>query len=330
MEPHRYGRRGDPDDLEHIEVRFPDFCIVDNNLTACWDTGAEIVRIQAEDNDGPDLILHEYGHALQYYAFGGNPVAGGVHSFDDFEQDLGVAFGEGWATVFALSVCPDETWSWSEGTYEGLNEWPTCNVNTDYGEWIEGFRYPTVSTNWAGEHHEGRVAAAINDFLDSLNDNNEGTGSRGKNGYEDANENDRISLATIFRDHMLGYDFNDFINFFIHLRSGLRSTKQSLGDDIMTYNWMSWPITVPVPDTLCVASKVAMAMSAEYATVLDGLRGFRDKIMKPLAVGRRWIQTYYSHSPEMAILLIGNSEARQGGQVIVEHFPQFGLILKDS
>jgi hypothetical protein len=95
----------------------------------------------------------------------------------------------------------------------------------------------------------------------------------------------------------------------------------------MTYNWMSWPITVPVPDTLCVASKVAMAMSPEYATVIDGLRGFRDRVMKPLMVGRRWIQTYYSHSPEIAIMLIGNSEARQGGQVIVEHFSQLGRTL---
>jgi hypothetical protein len=106
--------------------------------------------------------------------------------------------------------------------------------------------------------------------------------------------------------------------------------EQLLADDIMTFNWMSWPITVPVPGTVCVASKVAMATSPEYDKVLGGLRTFRDNVLKPRIVGRRLIQSYYSHSPEMAMLLIGNPEARWAGQVIVEHFSQFGAMLKDD
>lgn len=319
----------DPLNLDKLEVRYPDHCIVNSLPTSCWDVSAEIVKIEADVNDGPDVILHEYGHALQFYAFGGNPVAGGSHSFDDVTQDSGVAYGEGWATAFSMSVCPDEYFSWAEGPYEGPDEWPACNENIDYGEWIEGFRYPTASANRDGEHHEGRVAAALLDFMDESNDDNAGTESRGKNNYEDANENDLISMETIFGDHMWGYDFNDFINYFIHLRTGLSTVEQQLADDIMTYNWMSWPITAPWPPTLCVASKVAMALSPDYAQVLKGLRLFRDRLMKPLVDGRDWIQSYYSHSPEIAILLIKNPQSRKAAKVLVEHFSRVGYRLSE-
>ena len=312
-----------------IEVRYPDFCLFsDGTLNSCWDPTVEVVRLQTEKNDAPDVILHEYGHGLLHYAFGFSP-GGGPHSFSDLEQDSGVAFNEGWATAFSLSVCPDGLFNWSEWPYQDpAGGWPLCAVNNAFGEWIEGFSFDN-GQNRKGEHHEGRVAAAITDFLDGPNDDNRGNEDQGKNGYEDANENDRTSLATIYRDSMWGFSFGDFINFYIQLWSGLTNTMRPLADDIMTYNWMSWPITVPVPETVCVASKVAIAMSPEYAQVLDGLRAFRDKAMKPLIVGRHWMQSYYSHSPEMAILLIGDSEARQAGQVVVEHFSRIGHTLKE-
>lgn len=318
----------DPNDLEQTNVHFPDFCIVDEDPTACWDSGDEIVRIEAGQNDSPDVILHEYGHALMFYAFGGFSIGGGAHSFNDIVQDPGVALSEGWATAFALSVCPDGTFTFNEDIFETPDEWPACAVDFDFSEGIEGFRFPTVSTNRVGEHHEGRIAAAINDFLDADDDDNGGTESRGKNGYEDANANNRISLATIYLDHMVGYYFSDFISFYAHLRSGIGDAAQPLTDEIMEYNWMSPPVTIPWPGILCVASKVAMAASPDYAAVLEGLRGFRDNGLKPLKDGRHWIQSYYSHSPEMAVLLIGNAEARQAGKTIVEHFSKIGHTLK--
>jgi hypothetical protein len=313
-----------------IGVQYPDSCLLsDGTIISCWDPSAEVVRLEAETNMGPDVILHEYGHALLHYALGNSP-GGGPHSFSDLEQDSGLALNEGWATGFALSSCPDGTFQWEEWRYQDPSGgWPLCTaVNYAYGEWIEGFSI-NFGQNRKGEHHEGRVAAALTDFLDTPNDDNRGNEDQGKNGYEDANENDRTSLATIYRDSMWGYSFSDFINFYIQLWSGLTNTMRPLADDIMTYNWMSWPITVPVPETVCVASKVAMAMSPEYAQVLDGLRAFRDKAMKPLNVGRHWMQSYYSHSPEMAVLLIGDSEARQAGQVVVEHFSRIGHTLKE-
>lgn len=315
-----------------IAAQYPDSCLLsDGTISSCWDSSQEVVKLEAGTSDSPDTILHEYGHALLHYAFG-HSIGGGLHSFSDLEQDSGIAFNEGWANAFALSVCPDGWFSGNEGSYEDPEEWPACTIQPDgYAlqndgyEWIEGFKL--LSQNRKGERHEGRVAAAITDFLDAPNDDNGGNEDLGKNGYQDANENERISLSTIYQDSMWGYDFGDFISYFIQLRANLTSSKQVLADEIMTYNWMNWPITGPV---ICVASKVAMAMSPEYAKVLDGLRSFRDKVMKPMVVGRHWMQSYYSHSPEMAVLLIGDSEARKAGQIIVEHFAGIGQRLKES
>lgn len=309
-----------------IAVQYPDSCqFNDGSLNSCWDSYAEVVRLKAETNNVPDTILHEYGHGLMHFAFGYS-IGGGIHSFEDLEQDAGLAFSEGWATGFALAVCPDGAKQWSELRYQDPSHgWPFCTAaNGGFGEDIEGFSFVN-GQNRFGEIHEGRVAAAITDFLDVSNDDNRGNEDQGQNGYEDANENDRISLATIYRDSMWGRNQWNFDNFLFSLLGEVTGTMKTLAEDIVRFNWM----TVPMPIT-CVASKVAMAVSPEYAKVLDGLRAFRDKVMKPIVVGRHWMQSYYSHSPEMAVLLIGDSEARKAGQMIVEHFSGIGQTLKES
>ncbi|GJL57116.1 MAG: hypothetical protein NPIRA02_42480 [Nitrospirales bacterium] len=289
----------------------------------------EILYVELADIDGPDTILHEYGHALMQNAFGGIVVSpGGPHSLDDPMQDPGLAYAEGWASAFALSVCPDGIYDWHEEADEGPNEWPTCTTQNDVGGFsFENLYLPDI---YLGEENESRVGAAINDLLDLTNDDNSPGGTAyeayGRNSYEDDNRNDRISLATIYRDHMWNFLHNDFKSFYGFLLGDLTGTTKTLAEDILHFNWMETLLGSPIA---CVASKVAMGLSSDYANVLDGLRGFRDKVMKPLRVGRRWIQSYYSHSPEMAILLIENSEARKAGQVIVEHFSQIGRILKE-
>lgn len=306
-----------------VEVQYP-------AVYSHWDNVDERVEIEAGHENIPDIILHEYGHALMHYAFGGNQISpGGPHVWNDVLQDTGLAYSEGWAHAFALSVCPDGQYTEDEGSYEGLGEWPTCTdqTSTDVGVNIEGF---ILAGSRLGEQNEGRVGAAINDLLDVQDDTNLFGGipneDRGRTEYEDANAANRISLATVYRDHMWGFLHNDFQSFYGALLGDLTGTTKNLTSDILLYNWMGI-FTGPF---LCVASKVAMAMSPEYAKVLDGLRAFRDKVMKPIVVGRHWMQSYYSHSPEMAILLIGDSEARKAGQIIVEHFSGIGQTLKDS
>lgn len=297
-------------DPGYIEIRFPE-------STTAFFPGSEKVKIEMQYNDGPDVTLHEYGHALMHKAFGGTNISpGGSHSFGDNKQDEGLAYSEGWATGYMLSVCPDGEFNWHEGNTEGIGEWPVCNVQNDSGESIEFF---SDGGNRVGEENEGRVAGAINDFRDLPNDDNNGSENRGRNNEEDANISNRISLATIYRDNMWGYVHNDFLEFWISLAGDLSGTPLSQAGDIMQYNWMSYPIEVS-----CAASKVTVAEHSNHSGLLAGLRSFRDHALKPLPNGRRMIQSYYSHSPQLAMLLIRNPKARNAALVIIEHFSKLG------
>lgn len=293
-----------------IETRYP-------TSGSFFSPSAETVNIDTADNDGPDTILHEYGHALMHKAFGGTSISpGGAHGFGDDSQDPGLAFSEGWGTGFMLSVCPDGMYNWHEGNTENAGEWPSCTVQNDGGREIEQF---ADGGNRVGERNEGRVAAAINDFLDQPNDTNGGSEDRGRNSESDANSGNRISLATIFRDSMWGFVHNDFLEFWTTFAGNLSGTTRTQADNIMQYNWMSLPV-----DLSCVASKITVAERKDAPTLLEGLRAFRDKGLKPLQVGRQWIQTYYSHSPELAMLLIRDAEARKAAVEIIAHFSELG------
>lgn len=293
-----------------IETRYP-------TSGSFFSPSAETVNIDTADNDGPDTILHEYGHALMHKAFGGTSISpGGAHGFGDDSQDPGLAYSEGWGTGFMLSVCPDGMYNWHEGNTENAGEWPACTAQNDGGREIEQF---ADAGNRVGERNEGRVAAAINDFLDNSNDTNGGSEDRGRNSESDANSGNRVSLATIFRDSMWGFVHDDFLEFWTSFAGNLGGATRSEADNIMQYNWMSLPV-----DLSCVASKVTVAERKDAPTLLEGLRAFRDKGLKPLQVGRRWIQVYYSHSPELAMLLIRDVEARKAAAEIIEHFSELG------
>ena len=169
------------------------------------------MNVAAGDVDGPDSVLHEYGHALMYRASGNTSISpGGAHGFDDDLQDSGLAYSEGWATGYMLSLCPDGQYNWHEGSTEGAGEWPACTSQSDMGRSIENF---SDAGNRVGERNEGRVAAAINDFRDAPNDDNGGTENRGRNGESDANSGSRISLSTIYRDSMWGFQHDDYLEF---------------------------------------------------------------------------------------------------------------------
>jgi hypothetical protein len=309
-----------------VEARFPGVYTHWNSNLALGDRA---LYVEMGHEDIPDVILHEYGHALMYYAFGENDISpGGPHAWNEPMQDTGLAYSEGWAHAFALSVCPDGQFTEDEGSDEGPGEWPVCTATTssDVGVTVEQFQ---LASNRLGEQNEGRVAAALNDLLDAPNDDNVVggvvNGDIGRSGYEDVNSTDRVALSTIYRDDMWLLLHNDFQSFYGTLLGDLTGTTKSSASDIMLYNWMGF-LTGPF---VCVASKVAVAMDPDYAVTLDGLRVFRDKVLKPLTVGRRWIQSYYSHSPELAVLLIGSSETRQAARVIIEHFSEIGRALAE-
>ena len=297
-------------DPGHVEARYP-------ATSSFFSPSAETVNIASADNTGPDTVLHEYGHALMHYAFAGTDVSpGGAHGFGDDAQDQGLAWSEGWATGFMLSLCPDRMYNWSEGTTEGSGEWPTCTNQNDGGQEIEEF---ADSGNRTGEQNEGRVAGAINDFRDARDDDNGGSENRGRNDEEDANARSRIGLATIYRDSMWGFVHQDFLDFWITFAGNLSGTTRATADDIMQYNWMSLPLELS-----CVASKLTVASELDAEPLLSRLRAFRDYGLKPLQAGRGWIQTYYSHSPELAMLLMDDEEARRAALTVIRHFAMLG------
>ena len=309
----RVGRQ----DPGYIETRFPSF-------RTRWSHDFEILQVQMEFADGPDVVLHEYGHALMYYAFG--KYAPGPHGQDhdpgNESQDKGLALSEGWATAFALSVCPDGRWGYHEGRTEASGEWPNCTMpDEDHEEnnyYVERF---TTSRNRVGEENEGRVAAAINDFLDVADDDNGGNENRGRNGVGDANAEHRVRLSTIYRDNMWGYRHEDFLELWTAVSEDLTDTQQDYAADIMWYNWMSQPIQLKIQ---CVASKIVAAGRKDRKELLRGLRFFRDRALKPLDAGRFWIQTYYRHSPELAMILLKDSGARGAAVIVAKHFSQIG------
>ncbi len=302
-------------DPGHVELKYP-------GNGSFWMSSTETITIDTAHNTGPDIVLHEYGHALMYYAFGGEPLPTGSHTFGDDLQDRDLAYSEGWATGFMLSVCPDQIFDWTEGTTEGPGEWPACTTQNDTGgQQLEQF---SDAGNRVGERNEGRVAAAINDFRDFPNDNNGGSEDRGRDGESDANSSNRMSLATIYRDSMWGYVHEDFLEFWITLAGNLSSSSLPLAGDVMQYNWMSLPLSLS-----CVASKVVTAEQENADGLLDGLRAFRDHGLKPLKAGRQWIQVYYRHSPELAILLIKDTDARRAAMNVINHFSALGHAFTD-
>jgi hypothetical protein len=285
-----------------------------------WLPGAERLEIATADNDSPDTVLHEYGHGLMFRAFGGsNGSPGGSHGFGDDNQDPRLSWSEGWATGFMLSLCPDGAYNWHEGSAEGAGEWPACQIQNDGGQAIERFSDPG---NRVGENNEGRVAAALNDFLDGPDDDNGGSEDAGRNGERDANNGNRIGLATIYRDTMWGETFPTFLDFWRAFAGELSGTPLTLAGDIMRYNWMSLPLDID-----CAANSIVVAERRDATQTLTDLRRFRDLAFKPLQIGRGLIGTYYRHSPELAMLLLQDSDARAAALRVVDHGAELGRTL---
>ncbi|HEU5080162.1 MAG TPA: hypothetical protein VFT72_13195 [Opitutaceae bacterium] len=261
------------------------------------------VNIAGSDNDGPDSITHEYGHALMAHAYageGGDPSPGGSHGFGDCGQNQALSWSEGWATAFMLSARPDGTYNWHEG---------------QPGQAIENFS----SSCRTGESSEGWVAAALLDMMDSANDNNGGSEDQGRNGESDANAGSEVALATIYRDTMWGSHHNDVLQFWTSLAGELDSTRSNKAAHIMYYNWMS----VLDPDA-CAATRIALRRMREPDEALAGLRKFRDHALRGVPQGRALINSYYRNSPEIAMILLKDQDAMAESAKIIEYFSHLG------
>lgn len=279
---------------------FVDSCFPEEDKTH-WDRFWEELDIQSEYTDGPDVVTHEYGHAVMWYAYDDdNPSPGGAHSFSDCVQNQSLAWSEGWATAFMLSVRPDGIFNWHEG---------------DGGQSIENFSNGCRT----GESHEGRVAAALNDLLDAADDTNGGAEDRGRNSYGDANASARVPFSAMLRDTLWGGWHNNVLEFWSSLAGELNSAQRSGGQRIMYYNWMS----VAEPGG-CAASRITAGEAPRSDALLAGLRRFRDQALKSAPGGRQLINAYYRNSPEVATLLLCDDDLRRDALRIIQHFAGVG------
>jgi hypothetical protein len=288
---------------------FVDTCYPEGS-GALWSRFWEEINIPGSDNDAPDIVMHEYGHAVMYYAYGsGSPSPGGSHGFGDDAQDSGLAWGEGWATGFMLALRPDGRFNWNEAP-------------ADTGRSIENF---SDAGNRDGNLNEGRVAAAINDMIDSPDDDNRGNLNRGRDDVDDDNSPNRVSLSSMLNDTLWGNWHDDFEEFWASLSGEL--TGATLGDanEIMYYNYMD-----VVPPLSCVATKVVALESRSPDDVLEGLRRFRDHALKGFNGGQNLINIYYRNSPELAVALLKSPALMRDAIEVINHFSELGFVLTEN
>ncbi|MFL6604760.1 MAG: hypothetical protein ACJ8R9_25970 [Steroidobacteraceae bacterium] len=270
-------------------------------------TGGTTLGVAAGDFDG-DGITHEYGHALMAAANGSDPSPGGAHGFGDCSQAQSLSWSEGWATGFMLSVLPDNKYNWHFG---------------DTGQELEAFSSKACHT---GETSEAWVSAALLDMTDAHDDGNGGDANLGRNGYSDHNAQQRIGLASMYRDTLWGNaPNNDVLQFWYSLAGEIPQDQKNPGQEIMYYNYMS----VLPPDS-CVATKVATASLDRPDPVLSGVRRFRDLALKPLPDGRELINSYYRNSPEMALLLVKHPTYIPDALRVLQHFGMLGDLIGNN
>ena len=286
---------------------FVDSCFPEGS-GAKWDRFWEEIDIPGSDNNAPDIVTHEYGHAVMWYAYGSdNPSPGGSHSFGDDAQNRSLAWSEGWGTGFMLSLRPDGRYNWNEG---------------DMGQSIENF---SDSGNRDGNRNEGRVAAAINDMLDNSDDDNGGNLDRGRDEADDDNTPNRVALSSMLNDTLWGGWHTDFEGFWASLSGELGGATLGDANEIMYYNYMD----VPAPIS-CVATKVMALESKSPESTLEGLRRFRDHALKGFNGGQNLINTYYRNSPELALILLQDSKLRQEAIEMIQQFSKIGYILSEN
>jgi len=183
------------------------------------------------------VIAHEYGHDLMWLSNNEwSPEAGGEHSFcPSTPIDNKLAWTEGYATAFALSATnsPDGVFHWTPG---------------DSGRDIEHYScsYHQLDTD------EGRVAAAIWDFVDANNDCNQGSQDRGRDGFCDQNQPFPISPADAYYNAVKDQQQETVMPYWWNLHDHfMNANQQPLAEDIMRYDWSDYDSSINVFESKC-------------------------------------------------------------------------------
>ena len=183
-----------------------------------YDTFWGEVDIEGSDFDARDIIVHEWGHAIQDNAQFWNSWSGDAHTFCGLtsrEQ----AFVEGWATFVALDVFPDNRFNWEPA---------------DTGQELEAYACAASLSTADGPRDEGRVVAKLLDVRDRTDDCRNGCGDTC-----DANSRTTVSLRTVWRDAMwgtIGILTDDAFEFWRELCPALTAAQRPPAVNIFDYS----------------------------------------------------------------------------------------------
>lgn len=151
--------------LPNINVAFPDI-----NGTR-YSSSANKIYIEDHDEFDWDVAQHEYGHYVEHY-FNISNSPGGSHSFsdnlaDNSNKDRGIrlAWGEGWATYFALNL--QKEMSASSLYIPNVGDTLYQDVYPSYTYSLDLENLP--SSYWLGEANEATVCAVLYDMTDGYN-----------------------------------------------------------------------------------------------------------------------------------------------------------------
>lgn len=153
--------------LNNIDVIFP-------NSSGTYFTSTPKIYLEPNDEFDWDVAQHEYGHYVQYcYNIANSP--GGSHTFEDNLADdrqnksagIRLAWGEGWATYFALNLQKEMNASYLYIPNVGDTHYQ------DIGTGIDLDLELLPSGYWKGEANEATVCAVLYDMTD-VPDSSEG------------------------------------------------------------------------------------------------------------------------------------------------------------
>lgn len=242
-----------------------------------YDTFWGEIDISGSDFDSRDIIVHEWGHAIQDNAQIWNAWSGASHSFcglTNREQ----AFVEGWATFVTLDVFPDNRFNWNPGD-TGIN--------------LESYSCSGSRSTANGPRDEGRIAAALLDLRDGSNDCAGGCGTPC-----DANSANRVGLRTIWRDAMwgtIGIATDDAFEFWRELCPVVTATQRPLAVNIHDYNCLDVASCV-VPSQMLKEPSSPSALEDE--DIYPPLARLRTELKKTEA-GRRLVDAFFRTAPAL-------------------------------
>jgi hypothetical protein len=195
-------------DMTKITVMYPTVTDPTPNKNTNFDPFTNTIHFQdnPEGTKSPDVLLHEYGHAVMWRVyFPYWPLGASGSHWIMTKSSRPLAWTEGWANFYPCLVEADAN---SRGGYSGTDpiwrpQYVTSTITTN--KWDINLETPTWgTTDWEnGDEVEGRVAGAMLDFYDNDID-----------GY-DKFSNGFVGIWDVLRNHSLfgvEQNFGDFWN----------------------------------------------------------------------------------------------------------------------